>query len=454
MIGGSLRRRAVVETYPPVAVGYSYAPAPYSPAVVVQPMGFFSGWFGFHDRWAAHMGWLEYEDYSIWHGWQQNLATMRIGATEQRKLLYGMLEQAHGDMSRRELKALTDRMINMNQQLGADEGGHVEEVKESTTTTTTTTTTKNDVTVEQRYQTANDFLQLLTSNNMGYTLQEAQARAEEIRQGKKDDYVKAHIASQAARANAPQPAQFQIEAPPQQMQQAPAPTPVRQPQPAPLQTPQVQQGFQMHSTASSAIDNAPQQQTPRTVAQTISSPKPPPQPQIQVPPQATQAVNTPQPMQQPMLLPARPQTQQSQLPPTIPQNQLQSWPRSGQQPTVSTQMQTQSQQQPQTLSATGASPYRQNFATTPMLGSSTTTTSTTTTTTSTNNLTSAMQRMSLGMPHPVQQQAFTQAPNQQQQLQSPQPQQQQQHLPAPQQQPQLTYPGHGGQQPQQMANFN
>lgn len=206
--GGYMRGRTVRERsfgygiYPPpmggvVSYGYGYGP------MVPRPMGYFSGWAGFHSHWAGYMGWMDHCDYTIWHQWQQMLGGGHFCVADQRSMLLGMLQQGHNGMAKGELEALTDRMLDMNKQLGAGDDGRVQEITETTTTTTTSSTAKttaSDVTVAQRYETANDFLQQLTaSGSMGCTLEQAQQKATEIREGQRDELVKMHLANKASK---------------------------------------------------------------------------------------------------------------------------------------------------------------------------------------------------------------------------------------------------------------
>ena len=148
--------------------------------------------------------WMDQGDYMIWHGWQQMLGSSSMGYSEQWSLLEGLLQQDQADMSRRELKELTDRIMKMNKELGAGDDGRVQEVIEESSTTTTTTTTSN-ITQQQRYNTANDFLQLLNSSGgMRLSLKQAQLKATKIREGKKDGFVADYIEQQALKATTPQ----------------------------------------------------------------------------------------------------------------------------------------------------------------------------------------------------------------------------------------------------------
>lgn len=392
--------------------GFGYGP----PAP--RPLGYYSDWYGFHDSWIGYMDWMDHHDYLIWHEWQLMLSTMTIGVVDQRSMLLGMLQQGHGNMSRQEIEALTDRMLQMNRELGAGENGRVEEVTETTTTTTTTTT--SNVSMDQRYQTANDFLQLLnTSGGMGCSIEQAQQTAEDIRQGKRDDFVRTHIESKTVQSSSSQPSQQQaIQAPPPQ-QQVPTPQPI----PTPMQLP-------------------PRQQQVPTL-QPIPTPMQQPV-QVSYPPQQQQ--------QQPTSTLAQFQPQQSlQVPPA--QQQIQGGSSIYQQ-SISNQAQLQPQPNtqmppPQQQIQGGSSIYQQTYAQSPhqsntsMNNSGLATTSTTTTTTS-EITTPGMQGMAVTSPyHP--------------QIKTPMFQQQSfshHQLGAPQQQSQLTYPGYGTQQPQQITNFN
>jgi hypothetical protein len=94
--------------------------------------------------------------------------------------------------------------MKMTKELGAGDDGRVQEVIEETSTTTTTTTSSS-VTQEQRSETANAFLQLLnTSGGMGCTYEQAKQKAKEIREGKRDEFVKNHLEKQALQATTSQ----------------------------------------------------------------------------------------------------------------------------------------------------------------------------------------------------------------------------------------------------------
>jgi hypothetical protein len=404
------------------------------------------------------MDWMEHTDYCVWHDWQQMLGGMNIGVSEQRNLLEGMLRQEHSDMSRRELTELTERILKMNKELGAGDDGRVKEITETTTTTTTTTTTST-VTQQQRYDTANDFLQLLTtSGGMGFTLEQAKQKAEDIRQGRQDTFVTTHLESKAAK-------QQTIQAPPRQMQ-IQSPPPVQQ---APPQQPPPQTQTQMQQNVYSPPPPQPQQYSAQNQQfmsqQSVMSP--PPQVQIQSPPpmvQSPQPVYSPQPQQ------VQQQQQQQLYTSQQPQANIQSPAPQMQQSYQS--MQSTSLQPPMQASGgfnqqLSTSQYNQPYQSFNTNDSSMTTTSTSTTTTTTDTITSAMQGISLGQPNtyqvqsPAPQQQYPPqylsqalvpqnqyAPQQiQAQVQSPQPQQQQQ-------QPQLTYPGYAGQQAPHIVEFN
>jgi hypothetical protein len=168
---------------------------------------------------------MDQGDYMVWHGWQQMLGGSNMGYSEQWSLLEGLLQQNHGDMSRRELKELTDCIMKMNKELGAGDDGRVREVTETSTTTTTTTT--SSVTQQHRYDTANDFLRLLTSSNLGFTVEQAQQKADETRQGKRDDFVTNHLEKQALKATTSQQA-IEVPSQPQVQTQVPMHIPFQQ----------------------------------------------------------------------------------------------------------------------------------------------------------------------------------------------------------------------------------
>lgn len=440
--GGGFVAHGPVMYGPPIAYGFHGGH---------RSLDFYSGWFGFHSSWIECMDWIEHCDYLVWHGWQQMLSSSTISISGQRSLLEGMLQQQHGDMDRRELRELTDRILQMNKDLGAGDDGRVSEVTETTTTTTTTTST--NITQQQRYDTANDFLQLLTSSGgMGFSLEQAQQKADDIRQGRQDTFVQTHLESQAAKSESSQQI---IQAPPQQMQiQSPQPTPHIMPQPPVPQLqqqpytpqPQGQSLVTQNRYSSQQAMMSPPQQVQNM--QHAYSPLPWVQPQSQqelfTMQQTQQALQSPAPQVHQLTASHEAQTMQST--PLQPQMQgggsiIQQWGNNRSQPSVP------------------ALNTNQN-------DTATTSTSTTTTTT-TDTMTSAMQGMHLGTPDQPQLQSpapqYQYAPPQvQYQVQSPTPQYRQDSQQAhaqiqnsqPQQQPQLTYPGFDGQPPQQVATFN
>lgn len=411
--------------------GYGYWGAP-------RPLGFYSGWYGFQSQWAGYMGWMEHTDYCVWHGWQQMLGGMSIGASEQRHLLEGMLQQKHGDMNRREFRELTERILKMNRELGAGDDGRVKEVTETTTTTTTTTST---VTQQQRHDTANDFLQLLASSGgMGFTLKQAKQKAEDIRQGRQDTFVTTHLEGKAAKQQAIQ-AQPVQQAPPQQP-------------PPQIQTHKMQQ--QVYSPPPPQPQQVSAQNQQFVSQQAITSP--PPQVQVQSPPlmvQRPQSVYSPQFQQAQQQQQQLYTSQQSQANIQSPAPQIQQSYQSMQ----STPVQSQTQVGGGYNQQLSTNRYVQTFQSLMADDNSMTTTSTSTTTTTTDTMTSAMQGISLGFPNPYQvqspapQQQHAQNPVQQYQF-APQQAQAQLQSPQPQQQAQLTYPGYAGQQGQQIAEYN
>ena len=373
--------------------------------------------------------WMDQGDYMVWHGWQQMLGGSSMGYSEQWCLLEGLLQEDHGDMSRTELKELTDRIMQMNKELGAGDDGRVQEVTE--TSTTTTTTTSSSITQQQRYETADAFLQVLNTSAMGFTLEQAKQKAIEIREGRLDSFVTNHLEKQALKAMNPQPA-IQTPVQPQIQTQLPPPAVLQQ-------QPQPQVQFQPQ----------PQVQVlPPQVQQIVYTPLP--QQQIQSPqPQIQQQVYTPQPQQQFIQTPTIQQQQQQLYTTQYSQQYVQAPLAQTPQTSFSPQtVQSPPVQQPQVQMQ--PLPYQQGSTN----NANTTTTSTTTTTTA--SMISGMQGMALNNPSqtqvqsPMPQQQYVQQP--QRQLQSPQ--QQQQFSPMVQQQPQLTYPGHGGLQALPVANFN
>ena len=429
------------------AVGFGYGYGYWGPP---RPLGFYSGWFGFQNHWAGYMGWMEYSDYCVWHGWQQMLGGVSIGAGEQRNLLEGMLQREHGDMSRRELNELTERILKMNKELGAGDDGRVKEVTETTTTTITTTT--STVTQQQRYDTANDFLQLLNSSGgMGFSYEQAKQKAEDIRQGRQDTFVITHLESKATKQQA-------IQAPPQQMQiQSPPPVQQAQPQQPPNQIQQhVYSPQPVPQTQSFSAQNqqfALQQtvQSPYQQMQVRSPPSMPPNPPPMYSPASQQ-----QPVQGQQQLYT---SQQSQASIQSPAQQIQQPLHSMQR----TQLQSVYKGGAGYNQQSSTTQYAQPYQTLNANNNNLTTNSTSTTTTTTDTVTSAMQGMSLGSPNQYQVQST--APQQQYAPQSlgqtPVPQEQlapqyseaqiQSTQLQQQSQPQVTYPGYVGQQVPQMV---
>ncbi|KAI7230214.1 hypothetical protein KC330_g7077 [Hortaea werneckii] len=80
-------------------------------------------------------GWYEY---MIWHRWQRMIAHRHLSAIERRRMLLDLIRRENRFESNKKIDRLADRMLGMEEDLGADEWGQV--VSEETTTTTTTTT--------------------------------------------------------------------------------------------------------------------------------------------------------------------------------------------------------------------------------------------------------------------------------------------------------------------------
>ncbi|KAI7206923.1 hypothetical protein KC343_g5999 [Hortaea werneckii] len=116
----------------PIVVGVPVLPVV---PVVVAPR--FQGWVGFAPAWETYMDWMEEYEYLIWHRWQRMIACRHLSVIERRRMLIELIQRDNRYESSKRIDRLADRMLGMEEDLGADEWGHV--VREETTTTTTTT---------------------------------------------------------------------------------------------------------------------------------------------------------------------------------------------------------------------------------------------------------------------------------------------------------------------------
>ncbi|RMZ12035.1 hypothetical protein D0860_03155 [Hortaea werneckii] len=116
--------------------------------VVVAPR--FQGWVGFAPAWEASMDWMEEYEYLIWHRWQRMIACRHLSVIERRRMLIELIRREDRYESSKRIDRLADRMLGMEEDLGADEWGHV--VREETTTTTSTTTSAQQQRQHRREQ--------------------------------------------------------------------------------------------------------------------------------------------------------------------------------------------------------------------------------------------------------------------------------------------------------------
>ncbi|RMZ35161.1 hypothetical protein D0859_00660, partial [Hortaea werneckii] len=115
----------------PIVVGVPVLPVV---PVVVAPR--FQGWVGFAPAWGLHMDWMEEYEYLIWHRWQRMIACRHLSIIDRRRMLIELIQRENRFASSKRIDRLADRMLGMEEDLGADEWGHV--VHEETSTTTTT----------------------------------------------------------------------------------------------------------------------------------------------------------------------------------------------------------------------------------------------------------------------------------------------------------------------------
>ncbi|OTA25583.1 hypothetical protein BTJ68_11266 [Hortaea werneckii EXF-2000] len=129
----------------PIVVGVPVLPVV---PVVVAPR--FQGWVGFAPAWEASMDWMEEYEYLIWHRWQRMIACRHLSVIERRRMLVELIQRKNRHESSKRIDRLADRMLGMEEDLGADEWGHV--VSEETTTTTTTTSAQQQQQQQRREQ--------------------------------------------------------------------------------------------------------------------------------------------------------------------------------------------------------------------------------------------------------------------------------------------------------------
>ncbi|KAI6848784.1 hypothetical protein KC332_g3420 [Hortaea werneckii] len=82
------------------------------------------------------MDWMEEYEYLIWHRWQRMIACRHLSIIDRRRMLIELIQRENRFASSKRIDRLADRMLGMEEDLGADEWGHV--VHEETSTTTTT----------------------------------------------------------------------------------------------------------------------------------------------------------------------------------------------------------------------------------------------------------------------------------------------------------------------------
>ncbi|KAI7358387.1 hypothetical protein D0864_07225 [Hortaea werneckii] len=129
----------------PIVVGVPVLPVV---PVVVAPR--FQGWVGFAPAWETSMDWMEEYEYLIWHRWQRMIACRHLSVIERRRMLIELIQRENRYESSKRIDRLADRMLGMEEDLGADEWGHV--VREETTTTATTTTSAQQQQQQRREQ--------------------------------------------------------------------------------------------------------------------------------------------------------------------------------------------------------------------------------------------------------------------------------------------------------------
>ncbi|RMX86097.1 hypothetical protein D0869_03327 [Hortaea werneckii] len=313
--------------------------------VVVAPR--FQGWVGFAPAWEVHMDWMEDYEYMIWHRWQRMIAHRHLSVIERRRMLLDLIRRENRFESTKKVDRLADRMLGMEEDLGADEWGHV--VSEETTTTTTTTTAQQQQ--QQRREQEEEQMNVRRANAANGLIDAAKESGnqdiaslrrtqEMILAGKMDDLVLAQEEEQQSsrvsrRKRAIMPAMPGPSTPVQAMTAPPTPGP---------STPRRVQGRSNaggHSYSSQSL----QQSFEAPVPQAQQAPMPQPQYQQQAPPPApNQPHSGPQSA---MYNYNQQQFQQSvQNPPPAPPPTNQNYQQGAQQYNQSIQQQQQRQQQP------------------------------------------------------------------------------------------------------------
>ncbi|KAK3713949.1 hypothetical protein LTR37_008199 [Vermiconidia calcicola] len=215
--------------------------------------------FGFNPLWASQMSWLQTRPnvYGVWRRYQDDIRTLNLSCSERRQRLQEALTSSGGITSRSEANEMVDRLLGMEDKLGADQYGHVE-----TMTSATTTTSSSGITQPQRQQFANQFLQKLRTEATRIGQKESMQLYQAILNGEQDDLVQ-------KQAQTPQAGVVQ----PQAQAQLPAP----QPQLALPAPPQSSQQYDATSTLQQYNTASTSQQYPPAPQPQYTAPAPPPQ---------------------------------------------------------------------------------------------------------------------------------------------------------------------------------
>ncbi|KAK4543056.1 hypothetical protein LTR36_005833 [Oleoguttula mirabilis] len=247
----------------------------------------FIGWLGFAPGWQDYMDWMGEDDYSMWRTWQNDISELRLSRVERRARLLRILRREQRGMDFGQLEERADRMLGMENGIGADEYGHVINRTETTTSTTTTI-----VTPQQRMEVANLMIQSAkASANPNLSTAQLKGVVDNIQAGRADDLVR----EQLQKTQSGQVQQVQ--------QSQPAPRPVQQPAQygGYQQTAQNYQQSVQTAQPQPVYSPAPQQRQP------VYTPAPPQQPPVYAPPQPQ-----PQPMTPMMPMPSTPAPVQQQ----------------------------------------------------------------------------------------------------------------------------------------------
>ncbi|KAK5112660.1 hypothetical protein LTR85_011171 [Meristemomyces frigidus] len=250
----------------------------YPPICRIRPR--FIGWIGFAPGWQDYMDWVDEDHYSLWHRWQEDISVMHLSRTERRARLLQLLRQEHLGGDSRQLEQRADKMLGMENDLGADEYGHIINRTETTTTTTTT------VTQQQRMEFANLLVESAkTTADPNASQAKLQETINNIMQGQMDNMVRDQLQkAQSGQVKqiqpAPQPVQQQaqygqyqqttqniqqnVQTPPQQPMYAPVP-PQQQPAYAPAPQP-------THPIAQQQAQYGQYQQTTQNIQQSVQAP--------------------------------------------------------------------------------------------------------------------------------------------------------------------------------------